>query len=258
MNPTTGSFLRIAATVLATWLIGLPAIWGAFALWYQVPGGQLAKALTVLLWAVFSVALMVTLWQGRALIGLLAFAVLFAALLIWWTRLQPSNDEVWADDVAQMTTGTIDGNRVTLHNVRNFDWRSPTDYTQRWETRTYDLNQVRSVDVIMSYWTVAAIAHMLISFGFDDGSHVVFSVEIRRQKDAGVLRDRRFLQGVRTQHRRGRRTRRHSRPYQHPRRRRLHVSASIAGVGDPARCSCAMSTRQTPSPRRPASTTPSR
>ena len=72
--------------------------------------------------------------------------------------------------------------RVILHNVRNFDWRTETDYTQRWETRTYDLGHLRTVDMIMSYWDRPSIAHMLISFGFDDGQHVVFSVEIRRQR----------------------------------------------------------------------------
>ena len=85
-------------------------------------------------------------------------------------------------DVARITTGTIEGNRVTLYNVRNFDWRGKTDYTQRWDTRSYDLDRLRSVDMIMSYWAGPAIAHMLISFGFDDGQYVAFSVEIRRQR----------------------------------------------------------------------------
>jgi Domain of unknown function (DUF4105) len=182
MNPSIANFLRIAATALADLLVAVPAAWGSFALWYQIPGGQTLKTLSVVLWGTFSLTMLVTVWQGRLTIGVVTFALAFAGLLIWWTRLQPTNDHVWADDVARMTTGTVDGDRVTLHNVRNFDWRSPSDHIQRWETRSYDLDRLQSVDMIMSYWRGPAIAHMLISFGFDDGSYVVFSVEVRRQK----------------------------------------------------------------------------
>jgi hypothetical protein len=162
--------------------MGCSAAWGAFALWYQAPGAAVSKTLSVLLWTGLSVGLLIALWQGPAAAAVLAFAALFGALLIWWRRILPSNDRLWADDVAQLSAGVVDGNRVTLRNVRNFDWRSNTDYTQRWETRHYDLDRLSSVDMIMSYWTVPAIAHMLISFGFDTAEHVVFSVEIRRQK----------------------------------------------------------------------------
>ena len=176
----SASFLRIAATLLATLAVGLPSVWGAFALWYQFPGGTVAKTLSIAVWTLFGLAMLAMIWQAR-FGGLLIFAVVFAGLLVWWTRIAPSNEGQWADDVARMTTGEVDGSRVTLHDVRNFDWRSRTDYTRRWESRTYDLDRLRSVDMIMSYWGLAAIAHMLISFGFDDGSQVVFSVEIRRQ-----------------------------------------------------------------------------
>jgi hypothetical protein len=182
MNPTATSLLRIASTFLATSVIVLPGLWGAFALWYQLPGGQVTKALGVALWSALAVAALAGLWYGRALLALTAFAFVFAGLIVWWMQLKPSNDEVWADDVARMTTGAVNGNTVTLYNVRDFEWRSQTDYTQRWETRTYDLDHLRSVDMIMSYWSMRAIAHMLISFGFDDGTYIVFSVEIRRQK----------------------------------------------------------------------------
>jgi hypothetical protein len=181
MTASAATLLRFAVTFLATLLIGSSAIWGAFALWYQAPGGQALKSLSVLLWAGFNVTLLIALWHGRTVLGVLAYAVAFGALLIWWQRIAPSNHRIWSDDVAQMTTGTIDGNQVTLHNVRNFEWRSDTDYTQRWETRHYDLDRLNSVDMIMSYWSGPAIAHMLISFGFTSGDHVVFSVEIRRE-----------------------------------------------------------------------------
>jgi hypothetical protein len=175
-------FLRIGSRVLAAVLLGVTATWGAFALWYQLPGGHVLATVGVTLWVAVSIALLVALWQGRTTLSLVMFAAAFTGLLVWWAQLRPSNHHIWADDVAQLTTGTLNGNRLTLHNVRNFDWRSDSDYTQRWEVRDYDLDRLKSVDMIMSYWSGPAIAHMLVSFGFDDATYVVFSVEIRNQR----------------------------------------------------------------------------
>ena len=175
-------FLHIASRVLVTLITSVAAIWGAFALWYQVPGGEALKILAVVLWTVLDLAVLAALWCRRTAPGLFGFSVAFAVLLVWWHRIPPSNEHIWADDVAQMTTGAVDGHRVALHNVRNFEWRSDSDYTQRWETRHYDLDHLTSVDMIMSYWSGPAIAHMLVSFGFDEVEHVVFSVEIRREQ----------------------------------------------------------------------------
>lgn len=182
MAITAAVVLRFTGLFLATLTMGVAAIWGAFALWFQAPGGNAVRALTVSVWVCFNLILIVYLWHGRAAVGMLMFALAFAAMLIWWRGIAPSNDRIWADDVARMATGTVDGNRVTLHNVRNFDWRSNIDYTQRWESRSYDLDRLKSADIIMSYWQGPAIAHMLISFGFDDDEYIVFSVEIRREK----------------------------------------------------------------------------
>lgn len=167
---------------LVSFIVLLPAIWGCFALWYQLSGGMPLKILAVALWAVFSLVILIALSRTRHLIVALAFGLAFGMLLLWWQRVMPSNDRPWADDVAQMTSGTVQGNRVVLRNVRNFEWRTDTDYSQRWETRSYDLDHLASVDMILSYWSMRAIAHVLISFGFDDGDHVVFSVEIRPEK----------------------------------------------------------------------------
>jgi len=183
MTAGTASVLRFAAMLLATFLLGVPAAWGVLALWYQAPG-SLLKRLIVLLWSAFALGELIALWQGHAGPAFASFALAFGLLLIWWQRITPTNERLWADDVAQITHGSIDGDRVTLRNVRNFDWRSNSEYTQRWETRSYDLDKLTSVDMIMSYWDGWAIAHMLISFGFDDGRHVAFSVEVRRRKNA--------------------------------------------------------------------------
>jgi hypothetical protein len=185
LNPRIGRFLGRLATAFAMLTIALLAAWGLLALWYQLPSGRAIAVLGVALWSLFSAGVLVVLWRGHTVSGLVAFAAAFAALLIWWNQLEPSNQRLWADDVARQLTGTVDGDRVRLQNVRDFDWRSDEDYTQRWTTRQVDLAHLKSVDLIMSYWSGPAIAHMLVSFGFDDADYLVFSVEVRNRRDQG-------------------------------------------------------------------------
>src|SRR5690606_25916658 len=88
----------------------------------------------------------------------------------------------WAPDVARMSYGEVNGSIVTLHNVRDFNWRSETDFDERWIKQDYELQTIKSVDMFLSYWMGPGIAHTLVSFGLEDGRHVVFSVEIRKEK----------------------------------------------------------------------------
>jgi hypothetical protein len=166
---------------LAITLMGVLTAWGAVALWYQASRRAWVRALAVSLWLLFACATLVASWH-HPLPGSAAFAIACAGLLLWWVNIKPSNSRTWADDVAQMLHGSVVEDRVILQNVRNFDWRTRTDYTASWETRTYDLNQLQGADLIISYWSYTAIAHVLVSFGFTTGQHVVFSVEIRREK----------------------------------------------------------------------------
>lgn len=169
----------------ALWSLALAALcgWGALALWYRAPGGRSSRSALSAAWSGFGIVCLAGVWTeewGTA--ALWTFAAGYGTLLAWWQRLRPSNDRDWADDVARITHGSVEGSIATLHNVRNFEWRSNSDYTARWETRRYDLDRLATLDMIMSYWAGEAIAHTLISFGFDDGAHVVFSVEIRRER----------------------------------------------------------------------------
>jgi uncharacterized protein DUF4105 len=173
--------IPILAALLLSPIVALIAAWGALALWYQTP--RRIRTLCAALWAAFGLACIGALWSGHLGAVVAVFAPASGLLLIWWRSLSPSNDRDWVDDVAQTVGGKIDGNVVTLDKVRDFVWRSNTDCTPRWITRSYDLARLRSVDMIVSYWARPSIAHMLISFGFGENDYVVFSVEIRRQKD---------------------------------------------------------------------------
>jgi hypothetical protein len=111
-----------------------------------------------------------------AFLGL--FAVVFAA---WWLLIPPSNNRDWQADVAVLPWAEISGDRVTVHNIRNVDYRSETDYTVRHYDKTFDLSQLRSLDLFLVYWGSPSIAHTMMSFGFEDGGHLCFSIETRKE-----------------------------------------------------------------------------
>ncbi|MEW6204211.1 MAG: DUF4105 domain-containing protein [Pseudomonadota bacterium] len=112
---------------------------------------------------------------------LLPVLVALAAFAIWWFSQTPSHNRQWADDVAHMLQADVNGDKVVLKNVRNFEWRTETDYTPKWETREYDLSQLQTADLVLSYWMGPKIAHTLVSFGFADGRYLTFSLEIRKE-----------------------------------------------------------------------------
>lgn len=174
-----GKAVMIGLMALITFASG---VWGTLALWYQLPGGTAARTTGSVVWVIAVIALVVFAIARRSWLPLAVYAVAYAALLCWWVSIAPSNHRVWSDDVAQLLQGEVLGNEVTLHNVRDFTWRKDDDYDAKWETRHYDLDRLTSADAVLSYWGSPAIAHAMISFGFDDGSHVVFSVEIRKKR----------------------------------------------------------------------------
>lgn len=168
---------------LACVIAGMAA-WGAFALWFQLPAPALARGAAIALWCLPALASLAALagWHGHWRASLGVFALCAAALFIWWSTIRPSHDRAWADDVAQMLESDVQGDQVSLAKVRNFAWRSEADYDVRWENRRYDLRQLASADLLLSYWMGPAIAHTLVSFGFADGRRLVFSLEIRREQ----------------------------------------------------------------------------
>ncbi|KQS76444.1 hypothetical protein ASG25_14105 [Rhizobium sp. Leaf384] len=188
-------------TTLAAGLLGvvlfllalLATVWTALALWYRIPGDALVRGGAAALWVAFVLGL-VLFGRRSPLPAVGIFLVGLVAVGLWWQTIRPRLDRDWAPDVARTVTGTIGGDEgagngaagqvghlVTLHNVRNFRWTSDRDAEPRWETRSYDLDTITGTDLVLSYWGMDAIAHTLVSFGFADGRHVAFSVEIRRE-----------------------------------------------------------------------------
>jgi hypothetical protein len=113
------------------------------------------------------------------------FAICFGAVLAWWFSIGPSNDRDWQVDSERLAWASINGDRVTVHNVRNFSYRSETDFTPAYDTRTYDLTKLDSVDLYTVYWMGPAIAHTIVSFGFGGEDFLAVSIEARKEKGEG-------------------------------------------------------------------------
>lgn len=163
-------------------LIALTGAWFSLAFWFQLPVSFLARVLCIALLAVVAILLAAAQFTPQRWRGLAVFVVLVALGGVWWSSIRPRLDRNWSADVARTAEGTVKGNVVELRNVRDFEWRSETDFTERWQTEDYDLAKLDSIDLGLSYWGLPAIAHTLVSFGFTDGRHVVFSVGIRQEK----------------------------------------------------------------------------
>lgn len=172
----------LGRALLCVMMLGATA-WGALALYHAGGENALVRSSLAGALAICGVATAVAVAVRRARRrALLAFAALFAGLLGWWTSLEPSNDRDWQPDVARLAHADIDGGRITVHNIRNFDYRSETDFTPAYYDRTYDLTKLESVDLIAVYWMGPAIAHTILSFGFAGGEYLAVSIETRKER----------------------------------------------------------------------------
>ncbi len=171
-------YFRWVILALAWLLILALVAWAAAALYVDLPIPWLRLPVAVAFIVANLAAFILVRGHGRrALAGLIGFG----AVLAWWLTISPSNDRAWQGDVTRMAWADIDGNKVTIHDVRDFEYRAETDYTPRWETRSYDLSQIRGVDLFITYWGSAWIAHPIASFQFGDDRHVAFSIETRKE-----------------------------------------------------------------------------
>jgi hypothetical protein len=117
-----------------------------------VPLGSAAREILSVSFALLGAAGIAGLfaWRLRRLVG--AFLIAFAIVLVWWLRIEPRNDRDWQPEVAVLPYAEINGDLVTIHNIRNFDYRSETDFTPRYYDKTFDLRRLDTVDLIASYW----------------------------------------------------------------------------------------------------------
>ena len=164
---------------LAGLLVVVVAAYGAGALVFRGPRRTGLAWGLVGAWITLAVLALAGLWRASWLAPFV-FSLAGLVFLMWWARVLPKTDREWAADVSRVFHVEHAGSRVTIHNVRDFEWRTREDFTESWVTRDYDIDTACSVDLVLSYWAGPHITHALVSFGFTDGRHLCFSVEVRR------------------------------------------------------------------------------
>jgi hypothetical protein len=164
-------------------------------------------------------------WKKRRFLRILTLGI-FCLGGVLWSTIRPSNERNWAPEVRNspwaevsqdgVSGDGVSGDVVTLHNVRNFKYRSETDFDSLYETRTFKVSELTEVDMLVTYWAGKAIAHVMVSFGFNNRDFIAFSIETRKEIGESysavngffrnyeltyVVADERDLIGVRTNHR---------------------------------------------------------
>ncbi len=170
--------------IVPRWLGALVVLgltfWWALGLAVAGPGGDSLRLALAAIYALAGLAAVVGLVLERGWRPALAvYGVALLAVLGWWLSLRPSNERAWTPEVARLAHATIQGDLVTVHDIRNFDYRSETDFTPAYYDRTFDVRKLDTLDLLPVYWMGPAIAHMLVSFGFGD-DHLAVSIEARK------------------------------------------------------------------------------
>ena len=142
--------------------------------WMRIPVACLyAGTVGAIVWRTRASRTGIVLWMGS-----------LTVVIAWWLSLAPTNTRAWQPDVAQLPWVERHGDSVTIHNVRNFAYRTETDYTERWESRHVNLSQLHGVDLFLTHFGSPWIAHATVSFQFRDetgrDSFVAMSIEARK------------------------------------------------------------------------------
>jgi hypothetical protein len=188
-------------------------VWATLAIYYSnLPWASLRLGLAI----AFAAFAIWAIWLSPRRFMSVALITLYLGVVAWWVSISPSHDRKWRPEVAVMPRASIDGDRVRLTGVRNFEYRTRNDFTVRYEEREVSLSHLTALDFYVSYWSEGLIGHTFLSFIFDNAPPLSISIETRPEVGEGfapiaslfkqfeliyVVGDERDLVGVRTTHR---------------------------------------------------------
>ena len=176
-EPTPGGrALRTVGLTITWFIVTLLSVWALFALYIDLRIAALRIPLTFLY--ALGISAILAKSAGRAWAAALCLAG-FCLVATWWVSLEPSNQGPWRNDSDRVAWAEVNGDRVTIHNLRNCDYQSEVKFANCWSDRTVDLSQLRAVDLFFVNWGLRWLDHTIASFQFGDAEHIAFSIEPR-------------------------------------------------------------------------------
>jgi len=108
-------------------------------------------------------------------------------------RIKPSLDRDWSPDQEVLPLVEFHGTdaapascpptgRVVIRNIRSIHYRTARDHDVRHYDREFDLNDLANAWLAISPFAGFGAAHAFLSFGFNDGTYINVSVEVRRTR----------------------------------------------------------------------------
>jgi hypothetical protein len=180
MKRTVRNVVHYFGIAAFTMVVALMAAWAAMAIYYSnLPGGYLRHGIAGLFVFATPAAFLFMSKRRRTFAW---FLVVLAVVVAWWMTIPASNTRNWQREVARVPYTMIEGSLITIHDIRNFGYRTEKDFDAVYYDKTFDLARLDSVDLIAVYWMGDAIGHIMMSFGFQGKDFITFSIETRKEE----------------------------------------------------------------------------
>jgi hypothetical protein len=167
-----------------SWLLTVPLA-GVVALIVTYTGafGGEVSVVRVVFGTVLALAMVASPFLLPTVRGLFVAMGILAAVTAWWASHEPSNERQWSEPAARTPWATMDGSRVTIHDVRDFRYNEDGTWQANWYDATYDLEELeQSYFILTAFGGLPGLAHVMVSFRFAGEKFIILSVEIRREE----------------------------------------------------------------------------
>ncbi|MEF3692190.1 MAG: DUF4105 domain-containing protein [Candidatus Moraniibacteriota bacterium] len=112
-----------------------------------------------------------------------ATSLLILSAGLWLLFQEPKHDRLWEEGQEKMPRIEIEKEKMKVFNYRDFDWTDDGKAEVEYIDKEFDLSKLEGTDVIISHFSdFEGLAHIFLSFRFNNGENLVVSVETRREK----------------------------------------------------------------------------